>query len=78
PGAAAGRGGLASVVVDCESGFLRLGLAGRLAHALGGITIPLDALPLLTPPPPSPTTPSPAPPPPAIPPPTQPLAGRVA
>uniref|UniRef100_UPI0021BEBE1D VWA domain-containing protein n=1 Tax=Frankia gtarii TaxID=2950102 RepID=UPI0021BEBE1D len=50
-GGAAGRSGLASVVVDCESGFLRLGLAGRLAHALGGITIGLDALPLLAPPP---------------------------
>uniref|UniRef100_UPI0021C0D83C VWA domain-containing protein n=1 Tax=Frankia gtarii TaxID=2950102 RepID=UPI0021C0D83C len=50
-GRAAGRSGLASVVVDCESGFLRLGLAGRLAHALGGITIGLDALPLLAPPP---------------------------
>ncbi|EIV92166.1 hypothetical protein FraQA3DRAFT_1687, partial [Frankia sp. QA3] len=52
-----GRGGLASVVVDCESGFLRLGLAGRLAHALGGITIGLAALPLLAPPPPPRTTP---------------------
>ncbi|WP_235826422.1 VWA domain-containing protein, partial [Candidatus Frankia alpina] len=54
-GGGAGRGGLASVVVDCESGFLRLGLAGRLAHALGGITIGLDALPLLAPPPPAPS-----------------------
>ncbi len=58
-GGGAGRGGLASVVVDCESGFLRLGLAGRLAHALGGITIGLDALPLLAPPPPAPSPSSP-------------------
>ncbi|SNQ50357.1 conserved hypothetical protein [Frankia canadensis] len=44
-GAAGGRGGLASIVVDCESGPLRLGLAGRLAAALGALTLPLDALP---------------------------------
>ncbi|WP_462203541.1 hypothetical protein, partial [Frankia sp. CcWB3] len=44
-----GRGELSSVVVDCENGFLRLGLAQRLAGALGGITIPLDALHHLTP-----------------------------
>ncbi|WP_217451598.1 VWA domain-containing protein [Candidatus Frankia nodulisporulans] len=43
-------GGLASVVVDCETGMIRLGLAARLADALGARTIPLDALPLLHPP----------------------------
>ena len=42
-------GGLASIVVDCETGPLRLGLAGRLAATLGAVTIPLDALPLLHP-----------------------------
>jgi magnesium chelatase subunit D len=44
-GAPARRAGLTSVVVDCESGFVRLGLAERLAAALGGITVPLAALP---------------------------------
>ncbi|MCL9759056.1 hypothetical protein, partial [Frankia sp. AiPa1] len=43
------RGGLASVVVDCETGMIRLGLAARLATALGAATIPLDDLPLLHP-----------------------------
>ncbi|MCM3885099.1 VWA domain-containing protein, partial [Frankia sp. R82] len=43
-------GGLASVVVDCETGMIRLGLAARLADALGARTVPLDALPLLHPP----------------------------
>ncbi|ONH35260.1 VWA domain-containing protein [Protofrankia sp. BMG5.30] len=38
------RAGVASVVVDCESGYVRLGLAGRLATALGGTTVPLAAL----------------------------------
>ncbi|WP_239334662.1 VWA domain-containing protein [Frankia sp. CiP3] len=38
------RTGVASVVVDCESGHVRLGLAGRLATALGGTAIPIDAL----------------------------------
>ncbi|MCK9877292.1 VWA domain-containing protein [Frankia sp. Ag45/Mut15] len=50
-------GGLASVVVDCETGMIRLGLAARLADALGARTIPLDALPLLHPPAP-PTRPA--------------------
>ncbi|GGV76748.1 magnesium chelatase [Streptomyces gelaticus] len=36
--------GVASVVVDCESGPVRLGLAGSLAHALGGSAVTLDAL----------------------------------
>jgi magnesium chelatase subunit D len=44
PGAAL----LTSVVVDCESGFIRLGLARRLAEALGAITVGLDALPATT------------------------------
>ncbi|WP_026240384.1 VWA domain-containing protein [Parafrankia discariae] len=39
------RGGLASVVVDCETGPVRLGLAGRLAVALGADLVDLDALP---------------------------------
>ena len=39
----AGRG-IASVVVDCESGPVRLGLAIRLADALGGLAIPLTGL----------------------------------
>ncbi|MFR9795013.1 putative cobaltochelatase [Streptomyces sp. MS06] len=37
-------GGAASVVVDCESGPVRLGLAGRLAGELGGTAVALDAL----------------------------------
>jgi magnesium chelatase subunit D len=36
--------GIASVVVDCESGPVRLGMAGRLGVALGGLTVPLTAL----------------------------------
>jgi magnesium chelatase subunit D len=36
--------GTAAVVVDCESGPVRLGLAGRLARALGADHIPLDTL----------------------------------
>jgi len=36
--------GVASVVVDCESGPVRLGLARRLAVALGADLVPLDAL----------------------------------
>ncbi|MER6092967.1 putative cobaltochelatase [Streptomyces bluensis] len=36
--------GVASVVVDCESGPVRLGLAGRLAGELGGTAVTLDAL----------------------------------
>ncbi|MFF8103838.1 putative cobaltochelatase [Streptomyces sp. NPDC016640] len=37
-------GGVASVVVDCESGPVRLGLAGRLAGELGGSAVTLDEL----------------------------------
>ncbi|MFE7878602.1 putative cobaltochelatase [Streptomyces sp. NPDC057417] len=37
-------GGLASVVVDCEQGPVRLGLAGRLAGELGGAAVTLDEL----------------------------------
>jgi magnesium chelatase subunit D len=37
-------GGVASVVVDCESGPVRLGLAGRLAGELGGTAVTLDEL----------------------------------
>ncbi|MFD6922907.1 putative cobaltochelatase [Streptomyces sp. NPDC059944] len=36
--------GVASVVVDCESGPVRLGLAGQLASELGGTAVTLDAL----------------------------------
>ncbi|MEU3600740.1 putative cobaltochelatase [Streptomyces sp. NPDC006798] len=36
--------GTASVVVDCESGPVRLGLAGRLAGELGGTAVTLDGL----------------------------------
>ncbi|MER6029249.1 putative cobaltochelatase [Streptomyces sp. NPDC001851] len=35
---------LASVVVDCESGPVRLGLAGQLAGELGGTAVTLDEL----------------------------------
>lgn len=37
-------GGVASVVVDCESGPVRLGLAGVLATDLGGLAVTLDGL----------------------------------
>ncbi|RKR92357.1 magnesium chelatase subunit D [Micromonospora pisi] len=37
-------GDVASVVVDCESGPIRLGLARRLATALAADCVPLDAL----------------------------------
>ncbi|MGX1546706.1 putative cobaltochelatase [Streptomyces adustus] len=37
-------GGVASVVVDCESGPVRLGLAGKLAGELGGTAVTLDEL----------------------------------
>ncbi|WP_405680098.1 putative cobaltochelatase [Streptomyces sp. NBC_00868] len=37
-------GGVASVVVDCESGPVRLGLAGVLATDLGGPAVTLDGL----------------------------------
>ncbi|MET9360733.1 putative cobaltochelatase [Streptomyces sp. NPDC006632] len=36
--------GTASVVVDCESGMVRLGLAGELARELGGAAVTLDEL----------------------------------
>ncbi|MFJ4436635.1 putative cobaltochelatase [Streptomyces sp. NPDC088923] len=36
--------GTASVVVDCEAGPVRLGLAGELAGRLGGSAVTLDAL----------------------------------
>lgn len=36
--------GVASVVVDCESGPVRLGLAGDLARELGGTAVTLDEL----------------------------------
>ncbi|WP_338695173.1 putative cobaltochelatase [Streptomyces sp. Q6] len=36
--------GIASVVVDCESGMVRLGLAGQLATHLGGTAVTLDEL----------------------------------
>lgn len=36
--------GTASVVVDCESGFVRLGLAAQLARDLGGSSVTLDEL----------------------------------
>ena len=36
--------GVATVVVDCESGPIRLGLARRLAAALAADVVPLDAL----------------------------------
>ncbi|WP_327357050.1 putative cobaltochelatase [Streptomyces sp. NBC_01304] len=36
--------GIASVTVDCESGPVRLGLAGQLAQGLGGSVVTLDEL----------------------------------
>ncbi|MGY1434865.1 putative cobaltochelatase [Streptomyces reniochalinae] len=36
--------GIASVVVDCEAGHVRLGLAAQLAAQLGGESVTLDAL----------------------------------
>ncbi|QEV17421.1 putative cobaltochelatase [Streptomyces alboniger] len=36
--------GVACVVVDCESGYVRLGLAGQLAGELGGTAVTLDEL----------------------------------
>ncbi|MFF8509097.1 putative cobaltochelatase [Streptomyces sp. NPDC015492] len=36
--------GIASVVVDCETGPVRLGLAGQLARELGGTAVTLDEL----------------------------------
>ncbi|MCW2725753.1 MAG: chelatase, partial [Frankiales bacterium] len=38
------RTGAACVVVDCESGPVRLGMAGDLGHALGGVALRLDEL----------------------------------
>ncbi|MFW0784710.1 VWA domain-containing protein [Gordonia sp. CPCC 206044] len=39
-----GRRGVESVVVDCEQGMIRLGLAAELAAALGGRCLPMDEL----------------------------------
>jgi magnesium chelatase subunit D len=39
-----GLAGVAAVVVDCESGFVRLGLAVRLAAQLGGSAVRLEEL----------------------------------
>ncbi|MDL9944767.1 VWA domain-containing protein [Gordonia sp. ABSL11-1] len=39
-----GRRGLESVVVDCEQGMIRLGLAGELAAAMGARCLPMDEL----------------------------------
>ncbi|MGH3416316.1 MAG: hypothetical protein ACRDSS_07605, partial [Actinocrinis sp.] len=36
--------GIASIVVDCEAGPVRLGLAGELAVALGGEHVPMSDL----------------------------------
>ena len=36
--------GTASVVVDCEAGPVRLGLAGELARELGGTAVTLEEL----------------------------------
>jgi magnesium chelatase subunit D len=38
------RNGVASIVVDCESGPVRLGLPGRLAVAMGGACVRLEQL----------------------------------
>ncbi|MYR05900.1 VWA domain-containing protein [Gordonia sp. SID5947] len=42
--AAIGRRGLDSVVVDCEQGMIRLGLARDLAAAMGARCLPMDEL----------------------------------
>jgi magnesium chelatase subunit D len=39
-----GATGVASVVVDCEAGMIRLGLAGALAADLGAVAVRLDEL----------------------------------
>jgi magnesium chelatase subunit D len=39
-----GLAGVAAIVVDCESGFVRLGLAVRLAAQLGGSAVRLEEL----------------------------------
>jgi magnesium chelatase subunit D len=36
--------GIASVVIDCETGPVRLGMAARLGDLLGGLTVPLGEL----------------------------------
>jgi magnesium chelatase subunit D len=36
--------GVASIVVDCESGYVRLGLARTLAADLGGVAVRLEEL----------------------------------
>jgi magnesium chelatase subunit D len=38
------RSGAACIVVDCESGPVRLGLAGELALHLGGVALRLEEL----------------------------------
>jgi hypothetical protein len=43
--AGAAAAALTSVVVDCETGYTRLGLPARLAEALGAVTVPLATLP---------------------------------
>ncbi|ASU83039.1 magnesium chelatase [Nocardiopsis gilva YIM 90087] len=43
-GAWIGAQGVESVIVDCESGVVRLGLAARLAATMGGTTVRLDEL----------------------------------
>lgn len=43
-GSLLGATGVASIVVDCESGPVRLGLAARLAEALGGEHVPMSQL----------------------------------
>jgi magnesium chelatase subunit D len=42
--AAAGLAGVAAIVIDCESGHIRLGLAARLARQLGGSSVRLEEL----------------------------------
>ena len=42
--AIAGLAGVAAIVIDCESGFVRLGLAASLAAQLGGSAIRLEEL----------------------------------
>ncbi|MEE3850635.1 VWA domain-containing protein [Gordonia sp. LSe1-13] len=42
--AAIGRRGIDAVVVDCEQGMIRLGLAAELAAALGARCLPMDEL----------------------------------
>ena len=38
------RDGVDSVVIDCEQGMIRLGLAAELAHTLGGRHVPMAEL----------------------------------